>query len=227
MTSSAVVTSPTRGARLALSAGFLLTAFVITVTTVSFATHTTFRPAWLVWAATVGFVGVALVAGLWAWRSAVAAVESAGAAPSWLVAAIPLGFVVNSQVCGPGLTACSVPCALINLGLIGLGAVLALRLHRALPIGPVPVVALAALGLVPHCVCDVNANVLWRSSIGLSPACEAPAVALALLGLVTARGLWPRAGSVAVAALFAMIVFMALGTHLLGFPWQSCIHDTH
>ena len=211
---------------LVLGGGLLLSAAVMAVTTASFAAYTRFEPAWLVWVAAAGFAGVSLLMAAWA---SLAPQAPAGTRPvaGWLALAIPTAFVLNSQVCGPGVTACSLPCALINLASIAIGGVIGFRLHRARTVGSALPASLIGLALLPHCVCDMNANVHWRAWLGLSPACEVPALAVALFALAAARGVQARVSEAMVVVLLGMIVFMAAGSHLLGFPWQSCIHGMH
>jgi hypothetical protein len=205
-----------------VSIGFLLAGLVLAVTTVSFYLNTIFPYRWLVWGATVGFAVVALLT--WEWPRALRRTgeNPVGNLRGFLLLAIPMAFVFSSQVCGPGVTACTAICNAINVSLIGLGVVTAVRLHRGQSVGAF-LVPMVVLGIVPHCVCNVNANVLWHQSIGLSSACEVVPLATALFAVSALRGVRPRASSAMVLVLLGMMVFMSVGSNLFGFPWQVCI----
>jgi hypothetical protein len=205
-----------------VSVGFVLTGVVLAVTTVSFYLNTIFPYRWLVWGATAGFAAIAFLTWGWPWTLKRTGEIPAGNLRRFLLWSIPLAFVLSSQVCGPGIAACSAICNAISLGLIGLGAVTAVRLHRGQSVGGF-LVPIVALGIVPHCVCNVNANVLWHQSIGYSPACEVVALAATLFAVAALRGVRPRESGALVLVLLGMIVFMSVGSNLFGFPWQVCI----
>ena len=108
--------------------GFLLAGLVLAVTTVSFALNTTFPYRWLVWGATVGFAAIALLA-----LERLRAGRSSGELPEggyrrFFLLAVPLAFVLNSQVCGLGVIACTAVCNSINLALVGLAMMTTVRL---------------------------------------------------------------------------------------------------
>ena len=207
-----------------VSVGFLLAGLAVALTTVSFALHTTFPYRWLVWGCTAGFAAVALVALEWPRALRQLGELPMGGQRRFFLLAVPLAFILNSQVCGLGVTACSGVCNGISFALVGLAVVTSVHLSRSQPVGPL-LVPMVVLGVVPHCICNVNANVLWHSTVGLSPACEVVPLTAALFSISALRGVRPSGSVAVVAVLLGMIVFMAVGSNVYGFPWQVCVNQ--
>jgi hypothetical protein len=210
--------------RRTIMVGFLLVGLAIAVTTVSYGLNMTFTLQWLVWIITAAFAGVALLTLEWprAFRGLPGEVPE-GWLRGFLLLAMPLAYVLGSQVCGLGLKACSVVCHAINLSLIGLATVTAVRLHRGQSVGAV-LVPMVVLGLTPHCVCHAPINVLWHSALGgFSPTCNMVPLAATLFSVTALRGIRPRYSAALAGVMLGMIVFMAVGNPLVGFPWQGCV----
>ena len=136
---------------------------------------------------------------------------------------MPLACVLGSQVCGLGLASCGIACTVINLSLIGLSTAPAIRIHRGQPIGAflIPIVILA---LTPHCVCEAPINTIWHSVLGgYSPTCNMVPLAVTLFAVSALKGVRPRASAALAGMMLGMIVFMAVGNPLVGFPWPGCV----
>ncbi len=206
-----------------VSVGFLLIGIVIAVTAVSYVLNMTFPYQWLVWGVGAAFAAVALLAFEWPRAFRRPGEVPDGRLRQFLLLAMPLAFLLGSQVCGLGVKACTAVCNVINLSLIGLATVTAIRLHRGQSVGAF-LVPLVVLGLVPHCVCDAPINVLWHPMLGgLSPTCNVVPLAVVLFSLSALRGVRPHSSTALVVVLLGMIVFMAAGNALFGFPWQGCV----
>jgi hypothetical protein len=146
-----------------------------------------------------------------------------GGARTFLLAAMPLSFVIGSQVCGLGFKACSTVCHLTNLSLIVLASGLAFRMHRGLSIGPI-LIPMVVLGLLPHCICHAPINVVWQGIFGgYSPTCNMVPLAVVLFSVAALRGFRFRASTIMTGVLLVMIVFMAAGNPLIGLPWEGCV----
>jgi hypothetical protein len=203
--------------------GFLLVGFAVAVTAVSYASHMTFAYPWLVWAVAGVFAVVALA--LFEWPRAL---RRGGEVPSGmnrqiLIWSIPLAFVVSSQVCGLGTQACNAVCHATNLSLIGLATVSAVRLHRGHSVGAF-LIPMVVLSLIPHCVCHAPINLVWHRALnGFAPTCEMIPLGAVLLAVSALRGVRPRGGTVLVAALFGVMMFIIVGGSLFGFPWGGCV----
>ena len=202
--------------------GFVLAALVLFLTTISFAANTAFSVRWLVWACAAAFAAVGLGSLDWARALEHQGVVPGGRLRKFLLVGIPFPFLLSSQVCGPGLSSCTPLCNVINIALIALGTIIAVRVSEGRTIRP-HLIALIGLGIVPHCVCDVNANVLWHRWLGFSPACEVAPLTASLFAIAGLRGVRPRSGATFVTVLFGMILFMAVGSNLFGFPWEKCV----
>jgi predicted neutral ceramidase superfamily lipid hydrolase len=204
--------------------GFWLAGLVIAVTAVSYLLNMTFRYQFLVWVIGIAFAAVALLALEWprSFSGPLGEVPGGGLR-QFLVLAIPLAFVLDSQICGLGLKACSVVCNVISVALIGLGALIASRLYRDQPIGAL-LVPMVILGLIPHCVCDAPINVIWQRLLGgYAPTCQVIPLTATLFSISALRGrrtLWSAA---LVVVLLVVIAFIAVGNPLFGFPWQGCV----
>ncbi len=204
--------------------GFVLVAIVIGLTAVSYVLNMEFRYQWLVWVIGVAFMAVALLSLEWirAYR------RPPGEAPKgglrlFLLIAMPLAFVLDSQICGLGFKACTFICHALSYLLIVLAIVMAIQLHRGKSIGPflIPVVILS---LVPHCVCHAPINVIWHSIFGgYAPTCFVMPLAVVLFSVTALRGLRTRFSAALVILMLVVIAFVAVGNSLWGFPWPGCI----
>ena len=207
-----------------LIVGFVLVGLAVAVTTVSYLLNMTFVYQWLVWIIGIAFAGVALITLEWtrAFRS------PAGEAPEgWLrnamLVSIPLAYILGSQVCGLGLASCGIACTAINLSLIGLSTATAVQIHRGKSIGAL-LIPIVILGLVPHCMCHAPINTIWHGIFGgVSPTCNMVPLAVTLFSLTALRGIRPRASAALSGVMTGMIVFMAVGNPLFGFPWSGCV----
>jgi hypothetical protein len=104
--------------------GFLLSGIVIGVTALSYVLNMTFRYQFLVWVIGIAFAAVALLLLEWprAFRSPPGELPK-GRLRQFLLLAMPLAFVLDSQICGLGVKACSTLCNVISVSLIGLAPV--------------------------------------------------------------------------------------------------------
>ncbi len=203
--------------------GFILVGLGVAVTTVSYVSNMTFTIQWLVWAVGGAFAATALLAFEWprAFRRPGAVPE--GRLRGFLLLSMPLAFVLGSQVCGVGLKGCTVLCHVTNIASIGLAGTTAYRLHRGKSIG-VTLIPLVVVALVPHCVCHAPVNVLWHGMLGgVAPTCGLVPLAATLFAVAALRGVRPTSSAVLTAAMLGVIVFMAVGNPLIGFPWQGCV----
>ena len=204
--------------------GFWLAGIVIAITALSYVQNMTFRFQFLVWVIGIAFAAVALLALEWprAFRGP-AGPRPQGGLRRFLLLAMPLAFVLDSQICGLGLKSCTWTCNLISIALIGLSALTALRLNRGQSVG-VLLVPIVILGLVPHCVCMAPINVIWQRIFGgHAPTCQViplTATLFSVSGLRGRRTLW---SAVLVVVLLVVIAFIAVGNPLFGFPWQGCV----
>lgn len=204
--------------------GFLLVGIVIGLTAVSYVLNMEFRYQWLVWVIGIAFAAVALLSIEWlrAFR------QPPGEAPKgglrlFLLIATPLAFILDSQICGLGLKACTVVCHLLSYSLIVLAVVTAIQIHRGKSAGPF-LIPMVILSLVPHCVCHAPINVIWHSIFsGYAPTCFVMPLAVALFSLTALRGLRTRFSTALVVLMLVVIAFVAVGNALLGFPWQGCV----
>jgi hypothetical protein len=209
--------------RRTLWVGFLLVGVAIGVTALSYVQNMRFPLQWLVWGVGAAFGAVALLALEWprAYRDAADVPE--GGLRWFLLASMPLAFVLGSQVCGVGLKACGVLCHGTNLVAIVLAGATAYRMHRGKSIG-VTLVPLVIVALVPHCVCHAPVNTLWHSALGgVAPTCGLVPLAAVLFSVSALRGARPRASAGLSMMMLGMIVFMAVGNPLIGFPWRGCV----
>jgi hypothetical protein len=207
-----------------IAVGFLLVGIVIAVTAVSYVANMTFDYQWLVWIIGVAFMGVALLSLEWprAYFGALGEVPE-GRLQTFLLVSMPLAYVLASQYCGLGLKACNAVCHAVNLSGIGLGAVIAVRLRRGQSIGAF-LAPLVILSLVPHCVCHAPINTIWQNVLGgYSPVCGAVPLAVILFAVSALRGARPRLSAALVGVLLGVIVFIAVGNPVFGFPWEGCV----
>jgi len=204
--------------------GFLLVGLVIGVTAVSYVLNMTFRYQWLVWVIGIAFAAVALLAFEWprAYRRPPGEVPGGGLR-LFLLLAMPLAYVLDSQICGLGFKACNVACHVLSYSLIVLAIVTAVQLHRGKSVGPF-LIPMVILSLVPHCTCHAPINVVWHSIFGgYAPTCYAIPLGVALFSVTALRGVRPRLSTILVVVLLVVTLFIVVGNALLGFPWQGCL----
>ncbi len=205
------------------SLGLILAGLAIAITGVSYMMYMAFPHQWLVWVVGLAFVAVGLVTMAWPLGLRRPGVVPEGKLRQYLIWSIPVAFVVSSQVCGLGLSACNVTCHITNLVLIALAVVTAVRLRRGRSVG-VLLAPMIVVALIPHCVCHAPINVLWHRVLGgFAPTCEMVPLAATLCAVAALRGVRPRAGSVLVGVLFVVMIFIIVGGLLFGFPWQGCV----
>jgi len=205
--------------------GFWLAGIVIAMTAVSYVLNLEFVYQWLVWVIGIAFAGVALLACEWprALRSPLSDVPK-GRIRQFLLASIPLSFILASQYCGLGLEACTVLCNVISFTMMELGAVTAYRIHRGQSIGAVLILTVI-IGLIPHCVCHAPINAIWHSIPGsVAPTCQVIPLAATLFAVSALRGARPRLSAGIVGMLLLVTVFIVVGNPVLGFPWEGCVH---
>ncbi len=207
-----------------LVVGFLLVGITIAVTAVSYALNMTFQYQWLVWVITAAFGAVALITLAWpvAFRNPPGEVPQ-GRLYQLLLVSMPVAYILGSQVCGLGLASCGIACTAINLSLIGLSTATAVQIHRGKSIGAL-LIPIVILGLVPHCMCHAPINTIWHGIFGgVSPTCNMVPLAVTLFSVTALRGIRPRASAALSGVMTGMIVFMAVGNPLFGFPWSGCV----
>jgi hypothetical protein len=215
---------PERTEVITVSTGLILSGLAILVTGVSYLMHMEFTYHWLVWVIGVAFVVVGLITMVWprAYKGQLTTVPE-GNLRQWLIIAIPLAFIVSSQVCGLGLRACNAACHITNLLLIVMAIVVALRLSRGQSIGML-LIPMVIIALIPHCVCHAPINTLWHSFMGgYAPTCEMMPLAATLFAVMALRGFRPGLSGLLVIILFAVMVFIIVGSLLFGFPWTGCV----
>jgi hypothetical protein len=204
--------------------GFLLAGIVIGVVAVSYVLYSPFPIKILVWVIGVAFAGVALLAIEWprAFRGLPGKVPTGGLR-TFLILAIPIAFVLDSQICGLGLKACTVVCHVLTYSLIGLATVTAVQLYRGKSAGPF-LVPMVVLSLIPHCVCQAPINTVFHSVLGgYAPTCYVIPLTATLFSISALRGVRTRWSAALVGVLLAVTLFIAVGNPLLGFPWQGCV----
>jgi hypothetical protein len=210
--------------RRTVQVGFLLAGIVIAVVAVSYVLYSPFPIRILVWVIGVAFAAVALLALEWprAFRSLPGEVPTGGLR-TFLILAIPIAFLLDSQICGLGLKACTVVCHVITYSLIGLATVTAFQLYRGKSVGPF-LVPMVVLSLIPHCVCQAPINTIWQSIFGgYAPTCYVIPLAATLFSISALRGVRTRWSAILVVVLLAVTVFIVVGNPLFGFPWQGCV----
>lgn len=204
--------------------GFILAGIVIAVTAVSYLLNMTFTYQWMVWVIGVAFLAVALLTLEWT-RSLSGPLGEAptGTLRGLLLLAMPLAFILDSQICGLGIKACSVLCNVISVTLIGLSAVTAYRIYRNQSVGAL-LVPMVIIGLIPHCVCGAPINTIWHNIFGgYAPTCQVIPLAATLFSVAALRGVRTRWSAILVGVLLAVTVFIVVGNPLFGFPWTGCV----
>jgi hypothetical protein len=208
-----------------ISVGLILTGLAIAITGVSYLLNMTFTYQWLVWIIGIAFVIVGLITIIWplGFRAPGETVPE-GKFRFYLILSIPLAFIVSSQVCGLGLSACNTLCHLTNIALIILAIFTAIRIHRAQTIGGL-LIPMVIIALIPHCVCFAPINTIWHSIFGgVAPTCEMMPLAASFFSIMALRGIRPQLSTLLVVIIFVVMVFIIIGGLLFGFPWQGCVN---
>jgi hypothetical protein len=204
--------------------GFVLAGLVIAVTGVSYLLNMEFQYQWLVWIIGVAFVAVGLITVEWlrAVRGAPGD-EPGGGLRMFLLLAMPLSYIIDSQICGLGLKACNTACHILSYALLLLAAVVAIQLYRGKSIVPF-LIPTVILSVVPHCGCHAPINIIWHSLFGgVAPTCFVMPLAVVLFSLTALKGFRTRLSTILVVLMLIVITFCAVGNALLGFPWQGCV----
>ena len=176
----------------------------------------------------------ALVPAFWALVAATLAVsaanilrargdEQASSSPGGTIlrASVPAAFLASSLDCtGLSLAGCSGTCTVLRwLGVPLLAAAMLLpypRRYRAATL----ILALAAIGLFPHCICENPANAWWVANLGASPMCYAWGFAAALVALsAESSGARPLPSLIVNGAIVGGALAFFLGHHFLRYPW--------
>jgi hypothetical protein len=208
-----------------LSIGLILTGLAIAVTGVSYLLNMTFTYQWLVWIIGVAFVIVGLITTIWplGFRSRSEKFPE-GKFRLYLIISIPLAFIVSSQVCGIGLSACNTLCHVTNIALIILAIFTAIRIHRGQTISGL-LIPMVIIALIPHCVCFAPINTIWHNIFGgVAPTCEMMPLAASFYSIMALRGVRPQLSTILVVIIFVVMVFIIVGGLLFGFPWQGCVN---
>ncbi len=208
----------------AIQVGFILAGFVIAVTGVSYLLNMEFQYQWLVWIIGVAFIVVGLLSVEWirAFRRDPGDLPRGGLL-MFLLLAMPLSYIIDSQICGLGLKACNTACHVLAYLLLVLAAVVAIQLYRGKSVIPF-LIPTIILSVVPHCTCHAPINTIWHSLFGgVAPTCFVMPLAVVLFSLTALRGFRTRLSTIFVVLMLIVITFCAVGNALLGFPWEGCI----
>jgi hypothetical protein len=208
-----------------IQVGFVLAGLVIAVTGVSYLLNMEFQYQWLVWIIGVAFIGVGLITLEWlrAFRRAPGEVPKGGLG-MFLILAMPLSYIIDSQICGLGLKACNTVCHVLSYVLLVLAAAIAIQFYRNKSVVPF-LIPTVILSVVPHCTCHAPINTMWHSLFGgVAPTCFVMPLAVVLFSLTALRGFRTRLSTILVMLMLIVITFCAVGNALFGFPWQGCIH---
>ncbi len=203
--------------------GFILSGIVIGIVAVSYLLYSPFPIKFLVWIIGIAFAVVALLAIEWprGFRDIKDEIPT-GRLQTFLVASIPVAFIIDSQICGLGLQACSMLCNVISFTMIGLGVVTAVQLYRGKSVGAF-LVPMVVIGLIPHCTCGAPINIIFQNLLGgYSPTCQVIPLATTMFAVSAMRGVRTRWSAALVAVLLVVMVFIAVGNPLWGFPWMGC-----
>jgi len=209
---------------LTIRIGFILAGAIITVTGISYGMHSPFQIRPLVWLIAIAFICIGLISLEWP--------RAFGGSPHkipkgnqklFLLAAIPFSFILDSQICGLGLMACSTTCNLISFATIALAIILALRINQDKPVAIV-LIPIVILSVIPHCICDAPINTIWRNLFnGVAPTCYIIPLATTLFALTALRGRRSRLSTILVVVMLVVTLFIAIGNPLFGFPWEGCV----
>lgn len=210
-----------------LTIGFILAGIVIGIVAVSYLINSPFSIRWLVWLVGIAFGAVALLLIEWprAFKSKREIVPK-GKFRQFLLIAMPIAFILDSQICGLGLKACSTTCNIISYSLIVLSIITAYRLHKNQSIGGI-MIAIIVICVVPHCICEAPINTIWHNWLGYAPTCQVIPLATTLFSITALKGIRTRFSAAMVLLLLVVTVFIAVGNPLWGFPWKGCTYLGH
>ena len=146
--------------------GFVLAGLIIAVTGVSYLLNMEFQYQWLVWIIGAAFIAVGLLSIEWirAFRHDPGNLPKGGPR-MFLLIAMPLSYIIDSQICGLGLKACNTACHVLSYVLLVLAAVIAIQLYRGKSVVPF-LIPTVILSVVPHCTCHAPINTIWHSLFG-------------------------------------------------------------
>lgn len=208
-----------------IQVGFVLAGLVIAVTGVSYLLNMEFQYQWLVWIIGIAFISVGLITLEWMRAfSGIQGDKPKGGLRIFLLLAIPLSYIIDSQICGLGLKACNTTCHVFSYLLLVLATAIAIQLYRnkSVVLFLIPAVILS---LIPHCTCHAPINTIWHSIFGgVAPTCFVMPLAVVLFSLTALRGFRTRLSTVFVALMLIVITFCAVGNAFFGFPWPGCVH---
>ncbi|MBI2192432.1 MAG: hypothetical protein HYU36_10660 [Planctomycetes bacterium] len=136
-----------------------------------------------------------------------------------LITAVPLAFLIMSLACSATLfTGCAQVCTLVRYTTLPL-VLFAILLGGRDPRFYAYALALAALSLMPHCVCDNFINHCWIQWIGVSPMCYFFSFCVTLVSILGLCGIRPRLCAFASTGSALAVGLLGLGHQLLSFPW--------
>ncbi len=205
--------------------GCVLTGLIIAVTGISYLLNMEFKIQWLVWVMGVAFICVGIVCLEWIRAySHVPGDLPKGGLRLFLLVAIPLSYLLDSQICGLGLKACNTVCHIFSYLLFVLAVLIAFKLFQGKSVGLL-LIPTVVLSVIPHCTCHAPINGIWQNLFGgAAPTCFIMPLAVVLFSLAALRGLRTRFSSFLVILMLIVITFIVIGNALLGFPWEGCIH---
>jgi hypothetical protein len=213
---------------LTIRTGFILAGAIIAITGISYGMHSPFYIRPLVWLIAIVFVGVGLISLEWprAFGGSPGEVPK-GNQKLFLLAAIPFSFILDSQICGLGLMACTITCNVISFATIALALILVFRINQNKPVAIV-LIPIVILSVIPHCICDAPINTIWHNLFnGVAPTCYIIPLVTTLFALTAMRGRRSRLSTILVVVMLIITLFIAVGNPLFGFPWEGCVgnHD--
>jgi hypothetical protein len=136
-----------------------------------------------------------------------------------LLAAVGLSYLVMAVGCTADLfQGCTRVCTLVRLTVAPL-TLAALFLGSRDTRFDLYAIGLAAVGLVPHCVCDNFANHPWIARIGASPLCFFLPFCVTLAAVSGLHGLRPVLCLIGAAAAVTAAAALGLGHQMLHYPW--------
>jgi len=114
-----------------IQVGFVLAGLVIAVTGVSYLLNMEFRYQRLVWIIGIAFISVGLITLEWMRAfSGIQGDKPKGGLRIFLLLAIPLSYIIDSQICGLGLKTCNTTCHVFSYLLLVLATAIAIQLYR-------------------------------------------------------------------------------------------------
>lgn len=172
-------------------------------------------------AITLGFLlGAALFGSLWlSIRRAERPRQLPAAGRVAFVVAVPLFYAAASFAClGWSFEGCCPACSLVRYALaplVCLAVLLGLRDARFRAYA----LLLAALSLVPHCVCENMINAPWIARLGRSPMCYAPGFAGTVLAVAALEGLSARLSAAVAIVAGGVVAAGSVGHTVFHVPW--------